>query len=205
MSKKNQIIKLFNAGIDDKEIADKVDSSLKYVRQVLRDKKASFDKSSKENIVKSETEYINKEINDLKFKVEEQERIIQCMLNKEEKSSNNIEDIIIGIEEVKSFVEKIKKNHEYIKDFRAKFTIEWDSSFNKKDENTMDDKPSFNPVVFYKKEGEKKLKDKLNYLSNEELIQMIKEYVPDLKGSAYKCKNKDKLVQYILGKVKGFV
>lgn len=205
MSKKNEIVKLFNAGIKDKEIADKVDSSLKYVRQVLRDKKASLDKSNKVNSVKSETEYINKEVNDLKLKVEEQERIIQCILNKEEKASNSIEDIIIGIEEVKNFVEEIKKNHEYIRDFRAKFTIEWDSSFNKKDERTIEDKPSFNPVAFYKKEGEKRLRDKLNYLSNDELIQMIKEYVPDLKGYVYKLKNKDKLIQYILNKVKGFV
>ncbi|MBV7271510.1 hypothetical protein I6U48_01070 [Clostridium sp. PL3] len=205
MNKKNQIIKLFNAGIDDEEIADKVDSSLKYVRQVLRDEKELFYQSSKENSFKSEIEYINQEIDDLRFRVEEQERIIHGMLNKEENAYNNVEDIIIGIEEVKSFIEKIKKNHEYIKNFKAKFTIEWDSSFNKKDENTMYDKPSFNPVAFYKKEGEKKLKDKLNYLSNEELIQMIEEYVPDLKGSAYMYKSRDKLVQYILGKVKGFV
>lgn len=50
----------------------------------------------------------------------------------------------------------------------------------------MDGKPCFNPVVFYRKEGEKRLKDKLSYLSNEELIQIIKKYVPDYKGYAYK-------------------
>ena len=205
MSKKDEIIKLFNAGIKDEEIADKVDSSLKYVRQVLKAKKASSYKSNIESDLKAEIECINEVINDLKFKVEEQERIVQYMLNKEEKTSNNIEDIVIGIEEVKSFIEKIKQNHEYIKDFRAKFTIEWDSSFNKKAEDTTQDRPSFNPVVFYRKEGEKKLRDKLNYLSNEELVEMIREYVPDLKGYAYKWKNKDKLIQYILGKVKGFV
>lgn len=207
MSKKEEIIKLFNNGVEDKEIADRIETSLKYIKQVLKDKrKPTVSKeANRGNNHKSEIDCVNAEINELKFKIEEQERIIQYMLNnKEEKATNNEEDIIVRIEEVERFIKNIKKNYRYIKDFRVKFTIDWDNSFHEKDENTIDDKPSFNPIAFYRKEGEKKLKEKLSYLSSEELIQIIREYVSDHKGDACKWKNKDKLVQYILDKVKNF-
>lgn len=207
MSKKDEIIKLFKEGIQEKEIANKIGSSLKYVRQVLKDKRTPVIEKelNTENNHKLEIDYIHKEINELKFKIEEQEKIILYLLNnKDGEASNNGSNTIMRIEEVESFIEDIKKDYKHIKDFKVKFTIEWDSSFVKKSQNVIDDKPSFNPIVFYRKEGEKKLKDKLNYLSSEELIQIIKEYVPDLKGYAYKWKNKDKLVQYILDRVKYF-
>lgn len=208
MSKKEEIIKLFNSGVQDKEIADRIETSLKYVRKVLKDKRKPpiSDEANRENNHKSEIDCINAEINELKFKIEEQERIIKYIFNdKEGKATDKEEDIIVRIEEVESFIKNIKKNYRYIKDFKVRFTIDWDNSFHEKDENTIDDKPSFNPIAFYRKEGEKKLKDKLSYLSNEELIQIIKEYVSDHKGDACKWKNKDKLVQYILERVKNFV
>ncbi|WML33374.1 hypothetical protein [Clostridium sp. OS1-26] len=207
MSKKEEIIKLFNNGVEDKEIADRIETSLKYVRQVLKDKrKATVSKETNgENNHESEIDCINKEINELKFKIEEQERIIQYILNdKEGKATDKEEDVIVKIEEVESFIKNIRKNYRYIKDFRVKFTIDWDNSFHEKDENTIDNKPSFNPIAFYRKEGEKKLKEKLSYLSSEELIQIIKDYVSDHKGDACRWKNKDKLVQYILDRVKNF-
>lgn len=207
MSKKEEIIRLFNNGAQDKEIADRIDTSLKYVRQVLKDKRKSpiSDEANRENNHESEIDCINKDINELKLKIEEQGRIVQYILNdKEGKATDKEEDIILRIEEVESFIKNIKKNYRYIKDFKVKFTIDWDNSFHEKGENTIDDKPSFNPIAFYRKEGEKKLKEKLSYLSNEELIQIIKEYVSDHKGDACKWKNKDKLVQYILDRVKNF-
>ncbi len=207
MSKKEEIIRLFNNGVQDKEIADRIETSLKYIRQVLKDKRkpSVSDEANKGNIEKSEIDRINKDLNELKLKIEELERIIQYILNdKEGKAADKKEDVIVRLEEVESFIKNIKENYRYIKDFKVRFTMDWDNSFHEKDENTIDDKPSFNPIAFYRKEGEKKLKEKLSYLSNEELIQIIKEYVSDHKGDAGKWKNKDKLVQYILDRVKNF-
>ncbi|MBI6874848.1 hypothetical protein [Clostridium aciditolerans] len=207
MSKKEEIIRLFNNGVQDKEIADRIETSLKYIRQVLKDKRepSISDETNKGNIDKSEIDRINKDTNELKLRVEELERIIRYIINdKEGKAADKKEDVIVKLEEVESFIKNIKKNYRYIKDFKVKFTMDWDNSFNEKDENAIDDKPSFNPIAFYRKEGEKKLKEKLSYLSNEELIQIIKEYVSDHKGETCKWKNKDKLVQYILERVKNF-
>lgn len=55
-----------------------------------------------------------------------------------------------------------------------------------------------NPVVYYREHNEQGLRSKLNEYSLEELIKITKTYTPDLNRTMYRCKNKEKVIEYII-------
>lgn len=68
----------------------------------------------------------------------------------------------------------------------------------KKREKKADAVDLLNPVTMYRDKGESILREKLELLLIEELIQICKTYTPDMNRTIYRQKNKDKVINYII-------
>ncbi|MBE6043575.1 MULTISPECIES: hypothetical protein [Clostridium] len=206
MSKKEEIIRLFKEGFSAEEIRDRTQFNLKYIKEVIRKYSKNVDKKAKEKSLSKNNEFtaIYENIKDMQFEIDKLKIMFDEIVDKDREKSKNEERILLNIEEVENFIKNIKKNIANIRSFKVKFIIDWDSSETKKNEEIIEEGPFFNPIAFYMKEGEKRLREKLNYFSNQELKSIIKAYAPDPKGYAYRWKSKERLLKYILEKVKAF-
>jgi hypothetical protein len=56
----------------------------------------------------------------------------------------------------------------------------------------------FNPVVMFRKLGENELKKQLEIMDIKELRKMVRTWVPDMNGTMYRTKKKERVINYIL-------
>jgi hypothetical protein len=206
VSKKEEIIRQFKEGFSAEEIRDRTQFNLKYIKEVIRKHTRNIDKKAKEKSISKSNDFtaVYENIKDMQFEIDKLRTMVEDIVDKDIEKSRNKERILLDIEEVEDFIKSIKKNIANIRSFKVKFIIDWDSSELKRNEEIIEESPFFNPIAFYVKEGEKRLREKLNYFSNEELKSVIKVYAPDPKGHAYSWNNKERLVEYILEKAKEF-
>ena len=60
--------------------------------------------------------------------------------------------------------------------------------------------PVLNPIITLRERGKETLTLELNKLELVELITIARNHTPDLSGATYRSKNKEKVIEYIMGR-----
>ena len=57
---------------------------------------------------------------------------------------------------------------------------------------------SVNPIVVYREKGEEGVRKLLNDIDNENIIHIIRAYMPDMTRNIYRSKDREKLIKYVV-------
>lgn len=68
----------------------------------------------------------------------------------------------------------------------------------KRRNSKREEKKLLNPVVMYRVDGEKWLRQELNKIDLGKLIEITVRYTPDFEKEIYKSKNKDDIINFIV-------
>lgn len=221
ISKKDEIIKLYEEGLSIEDIASK-GFTKKYVNQVLKKAKllnkavsAALPTETLEPIITEEPKIETNEPHVL------EETPTEVETSQEEvKNSSSLREVITLLESLEKASAKVDISLNISVKIDIDNTIETGTSNNthcnnpSKAESNCNCSPEtatvnnclceedslLNPVDALSALGEGGLKDKLASLNPKELINIIKTYTPDLTGKVYRKRNKNAIIEYILEK-----
>jgi hypothetical protein len=198
ISKKDDILKLYEEGFNVEEIVEK-GFSKKYVKQVLKniplvepvpkENLALYPESElkSDNVIPCSTENINHDsISKLKEIVQLLENLdttsisidINISINKNVQKAENTETIIPDSSDADDLKDSINKC-----------------------ECTLKEESSINPIAELKSLDKEALEKKLTALKQKDLVELIKSYITDVSDSIYKKRSKKTLINYIIEKL----